>query len=335
MATVIYLPKGGKGDLGEALGSALAGVTTSKIAEGKQQARSTQLAELFEGLSTGGDAGQQQTKQAISSGAVSQPSDIIRLLALARQQQQGPDLVKVPAFDEKGQPAPFAATLADVRSGKAEKDANARGLTLSGQRKSVAKPTDRQLSISDYLKSKNIQSTSESRSKARQFLFNRNKASDIINSQFGKKFGTDWVIEPGVKQQMAAFAEDQIESLIIDEGLTAQQAGTEAVRRARIEFEDQITEPEAKLEPEGENIFEQIKRALGLTGGDDKAEQAQEQSTEPKNEKELESLGTLNGIDIGIPKDEVMSPAQAAEFISKTYGVSLEDARSFVLGLEP
>lgn len=337
MATVIYLPKGGRGDLGEVLGSATGKVVGAKFKNDQAQQRSQQLSELFQGLQTGGQEGDTQAKKSIASGAIVDPTDIIRLVGILRQREQDKKggLTKIPAFDNKGQPTAYAATLEDVKSGKAELDANERGLTLSGQKRTGGSPTDKQISIGDYLKSKNLESSSKTRTQARQFLFNRHKASDIINAQFGKKFGTDWVIEPGVKQQMAAYAEDLVETLIVDEGLTSQQAGTEATRRARLEFEEPAEENEIlDVEEGGEDIFDLIRKMIPGSNEANK-ETTLEQETTPTDQKAVDTLGTLNGVEVGIPRDTSLSPAQAAEYISKNYDISIEDARSFVLGLEP
>jgi len=194
------------------------------------------------------------------------------------------------------------------------------------------KPTDKDKAIRDYLKGSKdttgnaLQNTSINRKRAREFLDKRGKAIEVINAAFGKKTGNDWTIDDPLKNQMAIIAKMQVERLIMTDGLSAEQAGSQSVIDVKDLYKDKIDaagEP-ITIEEESGGFIKGVKDFF--TSDETKA--ADEVRESPNY------IGDFNKQPIEIP-DEITSPAEAMEYIMKEYKMSKEDARQFLLDNQP
>lgn len=323
MATIIYKPPT-KG-IGEGLGELLGAYTASKISDSRKTDRSEAIAAYLENIRSPTAQSRVSSESRRDIEGQLNPDDLLKLLMIAKQGEQK-DLTKVDAFTKEGKKVPYAASKSDIASGKAEQQAGGRGLTLVDPGKTKpGKPTDTDKSISDLLTSKQLPSTAQNRTKARSFLKDRRKAEDVINRSFGKKIGQDWMIEAGTKKEMADLATSQIEGLIFNEGLSAEQAGTVAVKIAQETFKQRVDEEGAPIpkKDEGPGIADQIKSLLGI--GDD-ADNNEQQNLEP--------LGNINGIDVSYPST-MTSPREIADYISKQHQIPFEDVRAWMIENQP
>ena len=319
MATIIYKPpvKG----MGEALGNLLGVYTASKIQDSRQTDRSNAIAQYLEEMrnpsTTQGPAGESRREEIEGN---LNPDDLLKLLMIAKRGQK--DLTKVDAFNKEGKTVPYATTKAKLSSGEGETEAQKRGLTLVDPGKTKpGKATDTDKAISDLLQSKSLPKTASNKVKARSFLKDRRKAEDVINRSFGKKIGQDWMIEAGTKKDMADLATSQIEGLIFEEGLSAEQAGTVAVKIAQEAFKSRVDEEQAPLpkKEEGPGFIDQIKSLFG--------DDSQQQET-------LEPLGNINGVDVSYPTT-MSNPRDIADYIAKQYQIPFDDVRAWMLENQP
>lgn len=335
MATIIYKPPT-KG-IGEGLGELLGAYTASKISDSRKKDRSEAIAAYLENIRSPTAQGQVSSESRQKVEGQLNPDDLLKLLMIAKKGQG--DLTKVDAFTKEGKKVPYAASKSDIASGKAEQQAGGRGLTLVDPGKTKpGKPTDTDKSISDLLTSKQLPSTAQNRTKARSFLKDRRKAEDVINRSFGKKIGQDWMIEAGTKKEMADLATSQIEGLIFDEGLSAEQAGTVAVKIAQEAFKSRVEEEGAPIpkKDEGPGIADQLKSLLGIGDEGDTGGDAGEggQSQQQQQQGNLEPLGNINGIDVSYPST-MTSPREIADYISKQHQIPFEDVRAWMIENQP
>ena len=134
MATVIYLPPT-KG-IGQSAGEALGAYVSKDIKEKEEQEKAQKLATLFDGITTGGEEGQKVARDAISSGAITDPSDMISLIGQLRK-NRSTNTIKIDAFSADGKKTPFALDKNDLTTGVGEEKANALGLTLRNPGKQI------------------------------------------------------------------------------------------------------------------------------------------------------------------------------------------------------
>jgi len=386
MATIVYLPPDyGGNPVGKALGQALGAYTAGKFIEKKREKKSAALGELFSSIQNGDYAG---AKKAITQIPDADTSDIINLIGeLRRNNQTSSGLVKIPAFDQKGREVPFAVTKEELATGSAMERAKGLGLTLAkpgkqidyyqdspllkyvgsgtptnrigltmeewkakyGGGKGEGKPTEKQMSIQDYLQSKGLENNAVNRNKARQYLFNVNKAVEVINSRFGTKTGNDWTFDSPEKSQAAALAKTQLEGLIINDNLDPVQAGQKAAQIAEQQFNadkpvgffqsdkwQQMKEglpveekpPEKTLLDDISELVNKIKAGPGGTGGQKDNEGAS--TSQPESAEQVDFLGEYNGTKVVIPK-KIESPKAQVEYIQEKYNIPRPDAIRIVL----
>ena len=125
---------------------------------------------------------------------------------------------------------------------------------------------------------------------------------------------------------MAIIAKGQLENFVMNEGLSQEQAGGKAVDFAKEMFREQIDAANApvKIKEDEGGIIESVKKMF--QGRDEKADNA--------TRKSPNYLGDWEGIPIEVP-DNISSPLDALNHIIKTYDMSKEDARQFLLDNAP
>jgi len=368
MATVIYLPK--TRGIGEALGGSAGAYVARNVKQDEELKRAEQLGNLFDSLTSTDASGKSQrsaAKKAIQEGAITDPSDLISLVGQLRK-NKSTGMIKIPAFNTKGNEVPFALTKQDLATGSGEKKANILGLTLTNKGKQVdffedspaqkfigvgsatKRPegkitlaewkskygktktaTDKDTAIGDYLKGskdkfgKAFQNTSINRKRAREFLDKRSKAIEVINAAFGKKTGADWTIDDPLKNQMAIIAKMQVEGFIMQEGNSAEQAGSNAVQLVKEVFKDKVdADIPVQVEEEKGGGFDFIKDLF----------KSDETKANDEIRKSPDYIGDFNDIAIAVP-DTITSPREAMDYIVKIYKLSKEDARQFMLDNAP
>lgn len=352
MATVVYLPSPKFVNSGS--------IPRDKSDE--KEAKAAKLAELFGNLNK--EDSPERTlaiQQNIKDGAIESEGGLLSLITQMRT-NKGAGNIKIDAFDSTGNKVPFAVNKNDLATGAGEANANKIGLTLTNRGKQrdyyentpnqkfvgsssgrlegkitldewkskftkKGKPTDKTTAIGDYLSSQKLPVNAINRTRAREFLFNRSKATEVINSAFGKKTGADWTIDDPLKNQMAIIAKMQVEGFIMSDGTTAEQAGGQAVALVKELFKDKIADANAPIDIPSETEGGLFSKVKSLFSGDDE-----------KSADEVRKLptyiGDLNNIPIEIPEN-ITSPAEGRDYIMKTYKISREDATQFLLDNAP
>ncbi len=390
MATIVYLPPDyGGNPVGKALGEALGAYTAGKFIEKKQEKKAAALGELFSSIQTGDYSGAKKAITQLPDADTNDVISLIAELRRNNQTGGSNGLIKIPAFDQKGREVPFAVTKEELATGSAMERAKGLGLTLAkpgkqvdyyqdspilkyvgsgtptnrigltmdewkakyGGKKGDGKPTDKQRSVQDYLQSKGLENNAVNRNKARQYLFNINKAVEVINSRFGKKTGDDWNFDSPEKSQAAALAKTQLEGLIINDNLDPVQAGQKAAQIAEQQFNaqkpagffqsdkweqmkqgdgnvDGNPPPEKTLLDSVSELVNRIKAGPGGvdTGTGDNNQQQQQQSPD----EQLDFLGEYNGTKVVVPK-KIESPKAQVEYIQEKYKIPRADAIKIVL----
>jgi len=289
MATVVMLTE----EAGRSpSGNAGAIVRDRAKAERKAKAdtnRAEQLSNLFLELNNEDGIDMQAVSKTIKDGAITKSSDLMSLISQMRLNKDSNSNVVVDAFTSGGKKTKFALSKEDLSTGGGEKKANAIGLTIRNPGKVVdyyhdtptqkfagsstgriktkitldewkskygkeGKPTDKATAVGDYLSGNKLESNAVNRTNAREFLFNRNKATEVINAAFGKKTGADWTIDDPLKNQMAIIAKMQVEGFIMSDGTTAEQAGGQAVSLVKELFKDQIEDANAPIDIKQEMV---------------------------------------------------------------------------------
>lgn len=361
MATVVYLP---------ATKFTKAGSVTKDDSAAKA-AKSEKLAELFGNLNKEDSPERNSAiQQNIAGGAIESEGGLMSLISQMRSNKDANN-IKIPAFNNKGEEVPFAVSKKDLATGEGETKANKLGFTLTNKGKQVdyfadtptqkfigvgspnkrppkslkldewkskygastkAKPTDKDKAIGDYIRASKdvngvqLQNTSINRKRAREFLDKRGKGIEVINTAFGKKTGNDWTIDTPLKNSMAIIAKGQLERFVMDEGMSMEQAGGASVNFVKDMFKDEIdaanAPPDIKDEEGG------FLNAIGNLFTADETKSAE------KVRKSPDYIGDWNEIPIEVP-DTITSPKEAMSHIMKTYNMTKEDARQFLLDNAP
>lgn len=370
MATVIYLPPDYGGvSPGEAIGRGIGAYTRKTMADKDKEKRAKVLSNLFDSIRTGDDKG---AKQAISSGAITDADDLISLVSALRNQRRG-DTIKVPAWNSAGKEVPYAVSKEDLASGTAEQKANRLDLTLANPGKQEdyyhdapqlkflgtgtkktrpgkaltleewkakyqtgKKATDKDKSITDYLKNAQLDNTATNRTRVRQYLEGAKKAIEVVNARFGKKTGNDWTFDDPEKAQAAAMAKAMVEPLIVHHGFSPEAAGNKAIEFATQRFD--TDREEGGLDAANKALGEKkglIDSVIDMLKGS--GQEAKEAADNPDKKSEVtgeEYLGTINNQEVFYPAT-MDDPVDIMEHISKRYNIPQEDVRQWLINNAP
>jgi len=339
MATVLYLPPDYGGNppgaaFGQGIGTGLIKGAEKSISDKQKKQRAEQLAKVLGSYDR--SLGEDFTKATEMAPEVDS-GDIVRLVISARSQKSS--LTKVTAYDKTNpkRKTTFAATPEDIASGAAEKNANARNLTLMGPTEETGqKATDMQDAIKDILKKKQKPDNATNRANAREFLKNRSKAVEVINATFGKKVGNDWTFDDPIKNKMAELAKSQLEGLMFEDGMSAEVAGARASQISRDVFSSFNLENQTTTQPKptGEtsvgdllngikNFFSSREQAPAPQQGTETPQQTEQgqqgQTSEQTPKTETLGDGKVNGVDISFPADREWTPKELLGYLIENY----------------